>query len=115
MSKTTKKANAAFTGMGKTKRIILGDTLLETFTEKEIETVFAHELGHYKRGHITKNIFISLFGTFIGLFVMSQLYIKLLLLFGFTEPYEIGALPLLAVIAAIYSFFNKSFNSGNIT
>lgn len=54
MSKTTKKANAAFTGLGRTKRIILGDTLLETFTEKEIETVFAHELGHYKKGHIVK-------------------------------------------------------------
>ncbi len=112
MSKTTKKANAAFTGMGKTKRIILGDTLLETFTEKEIETVFAHELGHYKRGHITKNIFISLFGTFIGLFVMSQIYIKLLPVFGFTQPYEIGALLLLAVIAAIYSFLTSPLTAG---
>ncbi len=112
MSKTTKKANAAFTGMGKTKRIILGDTLLETFTEKEIETVFAHELGHYKRGHITKNIFISLFGTFIGLFVMSQIYIRLLPLFGFSHPWEIGALPLLAVIAAVYSFFTSPLSAG---
>lgn len=112
MSKTTKKANAAFTGMGKTKRIILGDTLLETFTGKEIETVFAHELGHYKRGHITKNIFISLFGTFLGLFVMSQLYIKMLPVFGFTEPYEIGALPLLAVIAGVYSFLTSPLTAG---
>lgn len=111
MSKTTKKANAAFTGMGKTKRIILGDTLLETFTEKEIETVFAHELGHYKRGHIVKNIFISLFGTFIGLFIMSQIYIKLLPVFGFSHPWEIGALPLLAVIAVVYSFFTGPITS----
>ncbi len=111
MSKTTKKANAAFTGMGKTKRIILGDTLLETFTEREIETVFAHELGHYKRGHIVKNIFISLFGTLIGLFIMSQIYIKLLPVFGFSHPWEIGALPLLAVIAAIYRFFTGPITS----
>ncbi|MCC6865970.1 MAG: M48 family metallopeptidase [Ignavibacteria bacterium] len=104
MSKTTKKANAAFTGLGKTKRIILGDTLLETFTEKEIETVFAHELGHYKKGHVVKNIFISLFGTFAGLFIMSKLYELLLPVFGFIMPYEIAALPLLAAIAAIYSF-----------
>src|SRR4030095_16856347 len=61
MSRTTKKANAAFTGMGRTKRIILGDTLIENFTEDEIETVFAHELGHYKKGHIRKHIFFSLF------------------------------------------------------
>lgn len=112
MSKTTKKANAAFTGLGKTKRIILGDTLLETFTEKEIETVFAHELGHYKRGHIVKNILISLFGTFLGLFVMSQIYIKLLPVFGFSQPWEIGALPLLAVIAAVYSFFTSPLSAG---
>jgi STE24 endopeptidase len=58
MSKNTKKANAAFTGLGKTKRIILGDTLVTGFTEDEILTVFAHELGHYKKGHI--KIFISL-------------------------------------------------------
>lgn len=112
MSKTTKKANAAFTGLGKTKRIILGDTLLETFTEREIETVFAHELGHYKRGHIVKNILISLFGTFIGLFIMSQIYIKLLPVFGFSHPWEIGALPLLAIIAAVYSFLTSPITAG---
>lgn len=111
MSKTTKKANAAFTGLGRTKRIILGDTLLETFTEKEIETVFAHELGHYKKGHIVKNIFISLFGTFAGLFIMSQIYTALFPVFGFTKPYEIAALPLLAAIAAIYSFLISPLTS----
>lgn len=105
MSKTTKKANAAFTGFGRTKRIILGDTLLDSFTEKEIETVFAHELGHYKRGHIKINIVISLFGTFIGLFVMASIYKMLLPVFGFHYRYEIAALPLLALIAAVYSFF----------
>lgn len=111
MSKTTKKANAAFTGLGKTKRIILGDTLLETFTEKEIETVFAHELGHYKKGHIVKNIFISLFGTFAGLFIMSQLYQLLLPVFGFSSQHEIAALPLLAAIAAVYSFLISPLTS----
>lgn len=107
MSKTTKKANAAFTGMGKTKRIILGDTLLENFTEDEIETVFAHELGHYKKGHIRKNILFSIFGTFIGLFIMAQVYDFLLPEFGFLHPWDIGALPLLALIAGIWSFMTS--------
>lgn len=107
MSKTTKKANAAFTGMGKTKRIILGDTLLESFTEDEIETVFAHELGHYKKGHIKKNIFFSIFTTFFGLFIMSQAYNYFLPMLGFKHPYEIGALPLLALIAGVWSFFTS--------
>lgn len=112
MSKTTKKANAAFTGMGKTKRIILGDTLLETFTDDEIETVFAHELGHYKKGHIRKNILFSLVGTFMGLFVMSKIYLWLLPMFGFLHPWEIGALPLLALIAAVFSFFTTPIAAG---
>ncbi len=52
MSKNTKKANAAFAGIGKSKRIILGDTLVANFRDDEIETIFAHELGHYKLRHV---------------------------------------------------------------
>jgi STE24 endopeptidase len=47
MSKQTKKANAFVTGIGSTHRIVIGDTLLENFTDDEIEFVVAHELGHY--------------------------------------------------------------------
>ncbi|MBV9279677.1 MAG: M48 family metallopeptidase [Chloroflexi bacterium] len=46
MSKQTRKANAFFTGVGNTKRIVLGDTLLDEFTADEVEVVLAHELGH---------------------------------------------------------------------
>jgi STE24 endopeptidase len=112
MSKTTKKANAAFTGMGKTKRIILGDTLIESFTEDEIETVFAHELGHYKKRHIMKNVFFSLFATFAGLYIMSQVYLMLLPKVGFQHPWEIGALPLLALIAGAFSFLARPVGAG---
>ena len=47
MSRQTKKANAFVTGIGRTHRIVLGDTLIEHFPENEIEFVVAHELGHY--------------------------------------------------------------------
>ena len=107
MSKNTKKANAAFTGMGKTRRIILGDTLISEFTEDEIETVFAHELGHYKKGHIKKNILFSVFGTLIGLYVMSLVYAALYPKFGFAHQWDIGAIPLLAIIAGIWSLITK--------
>jgi STE24 endopeptidase len=50
MSRQTKKANAFVTGIGKTHRIVLGDTLIEHFTPDEIEFVIAHELGHYVSG-----------------------------------------------------------------
>lgn len=66
MSKETKKANAAFTGIGKTKRIILGDTLLDALDNNEILAVFSHELGHYSKKHILKSVFFSS----IMLFVM---------------------------------------------
>jgi STE24 endopeptidase len=107
MSKNTKKANAAFTGLGKTRRIILGDTLISGFSEDEIETVFAHELGHYKKGHIVKNFIISTFSTFISLYVVSELYIYFLQLFGFQHVWELGALPLLAIIGSVLGFATK--------
>ena len=59
MSKDTKKANAGFTGIGKSKRIILSDTLIENFSTDEIKGIFAHELGHYTKRHIVKGIFLS--------------------------------------------------------
>ena len=95
MSKNTKKANAAFTGLGKTKRVILGDTLLADYTSDEIETVLAHEFGHYKHNHIAKNIFIGTAFSFLTFFLMAQLYSLSLGWFGFASITTIAALPLL--------------------
>ena len=111
MSKTTKKANAAFTGIGRTKRIILGDTLVAGFSEDEILTVFAHELGHYKNGHIKKNILYSIFSTFITLFILSIIYSALIPKFGFANRWDIAVLPLLALIAGVFSFLTKPIGS----
>lgn len=97
MSKNTKKANAAFTGLGKTKRIILGDTLLENYSTEEIETVIAHELGHYKKKHIIKNILIGTVSSFLTLFLIALLYKNSLSWFGFTNITQVSALPLLAL------------------
>ena len=97
MSKNTKKANAAFTGLGKTKRIILGDTLLENYSIEEIETVIAHELGHYKKKHIVKNILIGTVSSFLTLFLIALLYKNSLSWFGFTNITQVSALPLLAL------------------
>jgi len=97
MSKNTKKANAAFTGLGKTKRIILGDTLLKSYSNDEIETVIAHELGHYKRKHIIKNILIGTASSFLILFLIAYLYQNSLNWFGFESITQVSALPLLAL------------------
>ena len=97
MSKNTKKANAAFTGLGKTKRIILGDTLLDNYTEDEIETVIAHELGHFKKKHIIKNIIIGTVSSFLTLYLIALLYQNSLSWFGFSDITQVAALPLLAL------------------
>ena len=97
MSKNTKKANAAFTGLGKTKRIILGDTLLESYNTEEIETVIAHELGHYKKKHILKNILIGTLSSFLTLFLIAFLYKNSLSWFDFSNITQVAAIPLLAL------------------
>lgn len=97
MSKNTKKANAAFTGLGKTKRVLLGDTLLENYNYDEVETVLAHEFGHYKHKHIIKNIAIGTVSSFLTFFLLSVLYEASLEVFDFTDITQIDALPLLAL------------------
>ena len=101
MSKNTKKANAAFTGIGKSKRILLGDTLLDNFSKDEIETVLAHELGHYKKKHIIKNIIIGTATSFLTLFLIAFFYDKSVVWFHFAGRIDISALPLLSLWAML--------------
>ena len=107
MSKDTKKANAAFTGMGRTKRIILGDTLVENFSKEEIEMVFSHEMGHYKKNHIIKIITVSTILTFAGLYITANLYEASLGYFGFSGISEIAAIPLLFLYLSIYGLITS--------
>jgi STE24 endopeptidase len=112
MSKNTKKANAAFTGLGKTKRIILGDTLLGNYSLEEIETVIAHELGHFKKKHIIKNIVIGTASSFLTLFIIASLYQISLSWFGFESIVQIAALPLLALWSTLIGLIQSPL--GNI-
>lgn len=112
MSKNTKKANAAFTGLGKTKRIILGDTLLDNYSIEEIESVIAHELGHYKKKHIVKNILIGTASSFLTLFIIALLYQNSLSWFGFDSITQVSALPLLALWSMLIGIIQSPL--GNI-
>jgi STE24 endopeptidase len=111
LSKTTKKANAGFTGIGKSKRIILGDTLMQNFSDDEIETVFAHELGHYVHGHIRKSIFVGTASVFLGLYLTSLLYAWSLRWFGFTSVDQLAALPILALWLGAYSLITSPISN----
>ncbi len=107
LSKTTKKANAAFAGFGKSKRVLLGDTLLDLMTDNEILTVLAHELGHYRLKHVPKLIVAGMITTFFGLYIAAELYSTTLHHFGFSSIVDIGALPLLSLWLMAYSFLTN--------
>lgn len=70
-SKRSTKSNAFFTGFGKFRRIVLFDTLIEKHTTQELVSVLAHEMGHYKKGHINKFMIMSFLNTILIFFVLS--------------------------------------------
>ena len=72
LSEKSKKANAALTGLGNTRRIILADTLLEKYSDDEIEAVLAHELGHHVHGHILKSILVEALVTLAGFWAANE-------------------------------------------
>jgi len=72
-SKKTNRVNAYFTGVGKTKRIVIYDNLLNQYTKKEVLSVIAHEVGHWKYKHIVKNIAMGAAGIIILFFIMYLL------------------------------------------
>ena len=98
LSKTTKKANAAFMGIGRTKRVVLSDTLIQNFTHSEVEVVVAHELGHYKHHDVWRLLAFGLVASLIafaaGFFGMNTLVPALSL----NSAADVAGLPLLFLI-----------------
>ncbi len=100
-----------FTGIGKSKRIILGDTLINNFSESEIETVFAHEMGHYTKKHILKLMTVSTLLSFAGLFITAELYQASLSYFNFESITQIAALPLLFLYLSLYGLITTPISN----
>ncbi len=72
-SKRSSKANAFFSGLGKKKKIVLFDTLLNDHTDEEILAILAHETGHFRKKHIPQNVGISVLQTVLMFFILSLL------------------------------------------
>ena len=102
MSKRTKSANAALTGIGNTRRIVLGDTLINEFSTDEIETVLAHELGHHVHRDIPLFITFGAVSTTLSLFLASLALKWSIDYFGFTSPADVAAFPALGIIFGAY-------------
>src|SRR5437016_8760453 len=103
LSEKSKKANAALTGLGNTRRIILADTLLQSYTPDEIEAVLAHELGHHVHKHIFKSIAVQTGITLAG-FWAANAALQLAVERGmFQRISDFADLPLLALVATALS------------
>jgi STE24 endopeptidase len=102
MSRQTSAANAGLTGIGNSRRIVLGDTLIENFTPDEIETVLAHELGHQVHGDIPLGIIFSTLTTLLGFFLASLALNGGVVFFSFQSKGDIATLPLLMLVFGIY-------------
>jgi STE24 endopeptidase len=72
-SKRSRHSNAFFTGFGRFRKIVLFDTLIAQLTEPELESVLAHEIGHYKKRHVMKFLGLSIAGVFMAFAAIAWL------------------------------------------
>jgi STE24 endopeptidase len=103
LGEKTRKANAALTGLGNTRRILLADTLLENFSEDEIEAVLAHELGHHVHADIWRGLAVQTAATFLGLYAVHLALDRWSVALGFRGPSDFADLPLLVLVTLAVS------------
>ncbi len=111
--KRSKHTNAYFTGIGRTKRIVLFDTLLASHPDEEILSVLAHEAGHWMKKHTIKQLVLLEILSLIGLFLLSKLVNWHLIYqtFGFQETIEYVGLFLVPVILSPLGYFMRPVGS----
>ena len=105
-SKRSAHSNAYFTGIGKAKRIVLFDTLVEQMTIDQGLAVLAHEMGHYKMKHIRRMMLVQCVILFVGLYILSRLvnYEPLFTAFG-VQPSNHAALVLFSLLSGPLTFY----------
>ena len=94
----TSKANAAVTGWGRTRRIIISDTFIDSNTPEEIEVVMAHELGHHVRWDVWKMMFVSTVLIFVSFFVIDLALDAWIGSLGLRGISDIAGLPLVLIV-----------------
>lgn len=103
LSDRTRKANAALAGMGRTRRILLSDTLLSGHSDDEIEVILAHELAHHVHGDIWKSIVFESALILAGFYVSARALAGLSSAAGLRDVADIAGLPLLLLAAGAVS------------
>jgi STE24 endopeptidase len=102
LSAETRKANAALTGLGRTRRVLLGDTLLDQFSPEEIEVVFAHEVGHHVHRHLPKLIAANVVVAGVGLWVVDLVLHRLSYVLGYASFDDSAALSFLMLVLMLF-------------
>lgn len=102
-SSKTVKANAFICGLGASRRVVLSDTLIDEYSEPEIATVVAHELGHHCHRDILKMMAINSVLIFSGLYIIDRILTHTVAYFGFDGIADIAGLPLLITVFSVYS------------
>jgi len=100
LSRKSRTVNAALAGLGKTRRIILADTLLERFPNDEVEIVIAHELGHHVKGHLLKGMALQTATIFLFLGLVDLTAGRWARRLGFDGLADVAAFPILALVGA---------------
>ncbi len=107
LSEKSKKANAALTGLGSTRRIIIADTLLQNCNDDEIEAIMAHELGHQVHSHILNSIvmeaIVTLAGFWAANFVLQYATREMQQATKFQHLADFANLPLLVLVSSVLS------------
>ena len=101
LSADTKKANAALAGLGRTRRVLLGDTLLGEFTPEEIEVVFAHEVGHHVHRHLPKMIVAGVVLAALGFWLVNLVLHQSAAALGYAGFDDPAALPLVLLVLTL--------------
>jgi STE24 endopeptidase len=111
--KRSKHTNAYFTGIGRTKRIVLFDTLLASHPEEEIMSVLAHEAGHWKKKHVLKQLIVLEMFSLIGLYLVARVlnWPFMYQTFGFGESIAYVGLFLVGTLMSPLSYFIRPLGS----
>ncbi len=112
VSDRTRKANAALTGLGRTRRILISDTLLGEYSDDEIAMVMAHELGHHVHRDIWRGIAFETALAFAGFYAAARLLVIFAPVAHLRGPSDIAGLPLLLLAAGAVSLVVVPFANG---
>ncbi|MDP3731903.1 MAG: M48 family metallopeptidase [Candidatus Omnitrophota bacterium] len=110
-SKKTLKANAAFVGIGNTRRVILADTLKDKYSDDEIEVILAHEFAHYKLKHLLKLILINSLATVLAFYFIFKTSGNVLNFFGLSSLLDIAALPVIIMYLVVFGIVMQPFQN----